>query len=46
MLFGGVVRTLSEFERILSAAGFRLVRTIPTAGALSVIEAATEDEAA
>jgi O-methyltransferase domain/Dimerisation domain len=39
VLGGGKERTLGEWEELLSAAGFRITRTIPTGSFASVIEA-------
>ena len=36
---GGVERTPSEFEKLLSDSGFRMTRIIPTAGMMSIVEA-------
>ena len=38
LLPGGVERTEEEFRRLYESAGFRLTRTIPTAGDLFVVE--------
>lgn len=39
ILFAGLVRSLDEFEDILSAADFHLLRAVATAGALTILEA-------
>jgi hypothetical protein len=36
---GGQERTPSEYEALLSKAGFRMVRVVPTASAVSIVEA-------
>ena len=36
---GGQERTRSEYEALLSANGFRLTRIVPTASAVSIVEA-------
>lgn len=36
---GGLERTEAEFDTLLGSAGFRRTRTVPTAGAFSVLEA-------
>jgi len=38
VLHGGLERTAEEFRRLLEAAGFRLVRIVPTEPEVSVIE--------
>jgi hypothetical protein len=39
VLVGGRERTASEYADLLSRAGFRQTRVIPTAGPMSIIEA-------
>jgi hypothetical protein len=39
VLNGGQERTEKEYSELLSKAGFRLTRTVPTATASSVVEA-------
>jgi hypothetical protein len=36
---GGRERTAAEYRDLLSRAGFRLIRVIPTAGPMSIVEA-------
>jgi hypothetical protein len=40
---GGQERTAEEYRLLLNAAGLRITRVIPTASAVSVVEAATAD---
>jgi hypothetical protein len=39
VVLGGLERTAAEYRRLLAAHGFRLVRVVPTAGEVSVVEA-------
>jgi len=36
---GGQERTASEYATLLDKAGFRMVRVVPTASAVSIVEA-------
>jgi SAM-dependent methyltransferase len=46
MFGGGRERSVAEFEQLLGAAGFRLLRVIPTASAICIVEAAPVAESA
>ena len=44
VVLGGRERTVSEFEALLNAAGFRLVKSTPLNIPVTIIEAAAADK--